>query len=154
MFRNIDDEKLQKIILESDSISSVLRKLNLVPYGANHTDLTKYLKNSNFDTHTLVGRKIKRFNNTKVSQKKLSEHLTINSTCNTYMLKRRLISEGIKENKCELCGIKTWRGKDIVCELHHINGDRCDNRLENLIILCPNCHSQTSNFRGKNSKGC
>ena len=43
-------------------------------------------------------------------------------------------------------------GKDIVCELHHINGNRSDNRLENLIILCPNCHSQTTNFRGKNSK--
>ena len=152
MFRGIEDDNLQKIILDSTSISEVLRKINLKPYGANHIDLTNYLKNSNFDTHTLVGRKIKRFDNTGIPKKKLSQQLTINSTRNSAMIRRRLISEGIKENRCELCGTSDWRGVDIVCELHHINGDRSDNRLENLIMLCPNCHSQTSNFRGKNSK--
>lgn len=152
MFRKIDDDKLQEIILDSTSISEVLRKINLKPSGSNHTELTKYLKNSNFDTHTLVGRKIKRFDNTGIPNKKLSKHLSVNSTRNSAMIRRRLIAEGIKENKCELCGTSSWMGKDIVCELHHINGDRSDNRLENLIILCPNCHSQTTNFRGKNSK--
>lgn len=152
MFRGIDDDKLQEIILDSTSISEVLKKINLKPAGANHIDLTNYLKNSNFDTHTLVGRKIKRFDNTGIPNKKLSQQLTFNSTRNSAMIRRRLISEGIKENKCELCGTSSWRGEDIVCELHHINGDRSDNRLENLIMLCPNCHSQTSNFRGKNSK--
>ena len=153
MFRGVDDDKLQKIILESTSISEVLRKINLKPAGANHIELTNYLKNSNFDTHTLVGRKIKRFDNTGIPNKKLSQQLSINSTRNSGMIRRRLILEGIKENRCELCGIDSWRGEDIICELHHINGDRSDNRLENLIMLCPNCHSQTSNFRGRNSKG-
>ena len=152
MFRNIEDERLQEVILKSTSISEVLKKINLKPSGANHVDLTKYLKNSKFDTHTLVGRKIKRFDNTGIPKKKLSEQLTNNSTRNSSMIRRRLILEGVKENKCELCGIDNWRGEEIICELHHINGDRSDNRLENLIMLCPNCHSQTSNFRGKNSK--
>lgn len=153
MFRGIKDDKLQEIILDSTSISEVLRKINLKPAGANHIELTNYLKNSNFDTHTLVGRKIKRFDNTGIPKKKLSQQLSINSTRNSGMIRRRLISEGIKENRCELCGIDSWRGEDIICELHHINGDRSDNRLENLIMLCPNCHSQTSNFRGRNSIG-
>lgn len=152
MFRNIEDDKLQELILESTSISEVLRKLNLKTAGANHIDLKNYLKKCNFDTHTLVGRKIKRFDNTGIPKKKLSKQLAKDTTRNSGMIRRRLISEGIKENKCELCGLSEWRGMEIICEVHHINGDRSDNRLENLIMLCPNCHTQTSNYRGKNSK--
>ena len=64
----------------------------------------------------------------------------------TNHLKVRLIEEGIKENKCESCGITDWNGRDIVCELDHINGDSSDHRLDNLRILCPNCHSQTETY--------
>jgi len=66
-------------------------------------------------------------------------------------LKRRLIKEGYKENKCECCNITTWNGKEISLQLHHINGNRTDNRIENLQILCPNCHSQTETYAGKNA---
>ncbi|MGM9530406.1 HNH endonuclease [Intestinibacter sp.] len=52
-----------------------------------------------------------------------------------------MINLGLKENKCEECGITEWRGKPITIQLHHINGDRSDNRVENLRMLCPNCHS-------------
>lgn len=69
---------------------------------------------------------------------------------NTYKLKNRLIKEAIKENKCECCGITEWNGKPISLELHHIDGNRFNHRLENLILLCPNCHSQTETFRAKN----
>lgn len=58
------------------------------------------------------------------------------------VLKKKLIKEGIKEYKCECCGLTTWLGKPIPLELHHINGKHYDNRLMNLIVLCPNCHSQ------------
>lgn len=57
-------------------------------------------------------------------------------------LRKQLFKEGIKEKKCECCGLITWMGKPIPLELHHINGNHYDNRLSNLIILCPNCHSQ------------
>jgi 5-methylcytosine-specific restriction endonuclease McrA len=65
-------------------------------------------------------------------------------------LKRRLLSEGLKEDRCEECGLTGWRGRPLSMALHHINGDGRDNRLENLQLLCPNCHSQTANFSGRN----
>lgn len=66
----------------------------------------------------------------------------INSTCiKSNVLKDKLIKEGLKDNKCENCGISTWLGTEIVLELHHKNGNHYDNDLDNLQILCPNCHS-------------
>ncbi len=70
----------------------------------------------------------------------------------SFKLKLRLIQEGIKDNKCESCGIKEWRNKPLSMELHHKDGDRCNHLLENLLLLCPNCHSQTETFRAKNRK--
>jgi AraC-like DNA-binding protein len=64
-------------------------------------------------------------------------------------LKFRLLREGLKENRCELCGLDEWRGKPLSMQLHHINGDGTDNRLENLQLLCGNCHSQTHNWGGR-----
>lgn len=69
-----------------------------------------------------------------------------------YKLKNRLIKEGYKENKCEICGISNWNDKELKMELHHKDGNKYNNSLENLIILCPNCHSQTDTFRAKNIK--
>jgi hypothetical protein len=65
-------------------------------------------------------------------------------------LKQRLLAAGLKENHCERCGIEKWLGEPLSMALHHINGDGLDNRLENLSLLCPNCHSQTPNFSGRN----
>jgi Zn finger protein HypA/HybF involved in hydrogenase expression len=62
------------------------------------------------------------------------------------------IAAGLKNNKCEVCGLEEWAGMPIEMELHHVNGDRTDHRLDNLEMICPNCHSQTMNFRAKNIK--
>lgn len=70
----------------------------------------------------------------------------------SYKLKNRLVAEGIKQNTCENCGISTWQGNPINLELHHIDGNRTNHLLENLMLLCPNCHSQTDTFRAKNRK--
>lgn len=91
----------------------------------------------------------KRFTPVKVA-KSLKEILVKDSTwVSTYHLKEWLLKEGIKEHKCECCGRTEWLGKPIALELHHINGIKDDLRLENLQILCPNCHSFTDNYRGK-----
>jgi Bacterial regulatory proteins, luxR family/HNH endonuclease len=67
-------------------------------------------------------------------------------------LKHRLLAAGLKEHRCERCGIDSWLGEPLSMALHHINGDGLDNRLENLALLCPNCHAQTPNFSGRNRK--
>lgn len=70
----------------------------------------------------------------------------------TFKLKKRLFTENLKQNKCEVCGIDEYNGKRLECELDHIDGDRTNHRLSNLRILCPNCHSQTHTFRFKRGK--
>jgi hypothetical protein len=71
---------------------------------------------------------------------------------NRYHLKGRLLAAGLKVNRCERCGITQWQGRYLSMALHHVNGDGQDNRLENLMLLCPNCHAQTPNFSGKNRR--
>lgn len=67
----------------------------------------------------------------------------------TYKLKNRLLKAGLKDDKCERCGLSRWKGKRIAIELHHKNGIKSDHNFENLEMLCPNCHSQTETFRSK-----
>jgi len=66
-------------------------------------------------------------------------------------VKFRLIAAGLKRNRCETCGISEWQDEPLSLALHHRNGDPHNNRLENLTLLCPNCHSQTPNFAAKNA---
>jgi DNA-binding CsgD family transcriptional regulator len=82
----------------------------------------------------------------------LSELLVAGTYRGRYNLKSRLIKEGLKTGCCERCGLEAWRGAQITMALHHINGDRLDNRLENLELLCPNCHSQTDTYAGRNGR--
>lgn len=79
-------------------------------------------------------------------RKPIEYYLQENLECDSKSLKKRLIDEGLKENKCERCGITEWMGEPITFQLDHINGNHSDNRLENLQILCPNCHSQTATW--------
>lgn len=65
-------------------------------------------------------------------------------------LKKRLLKENILDDKCDICGIDEWNGKKLIMQLDHINGISNDHRLENIRLLCPNCHSQTDTWCGRN----
>jgi hypothetical protein len=78
------------------------------------------------------------------------ELLVVGRRTNRSHLKLRLLKEGLKENRCEHCGITEWRDKPLNMQLHHVNGDGMDNRLENIELLCANCHSQTDTYGGRN----
>jgi HNH endonuclease len=80
------------------------------------------------------------------------EYLVKGRRVNRTHLKGRLLAAGLKENRCERCGIVDWLGEPLAMALHHVNGEGLDNRLENLAMLCPNCHAQTPNFSGRNRR--
>ncbi|HKU67960.1 MAG TPA: HNH endonuclease signature motif containing protein [Candidatus Baltobacteraceae bacterium] len=67
-------------------------------------------------------------------------------------VRRRLLNEGLLRNECSICGLNEWLGNPIVMHIDHINGVNDDHRLENLRMLCPNCHSQTPTYGGRNAK--
>lgn len=70
----------------------------------------------------------------------------------TNKLRKKLLKEGLKEYKCECCQNITWNGQPIPLEVHHIDGNKDRNEIENLQLLCPNCHALTDNYCGKNMK--
>ena len=86
------------------------------------------------------------------TRKKAEVFLFKGSIIKSHVLKLKLIKDGLKERLCESCGHTEWMGKPVPLELHHINGDRFDNRLENLRLLCPNCHALTDNYSGRGQK--
>jgi 5-methylcytosine-specific restriction endonuclease McrA len=71
----------------------------------------------------------------------------------TYKLKHRLIKEGLLENVCSRCGLKDWQGESIQMHLDHHDGNKYNHSIDNLRMLCPNCHSQTSTYCGRNKRG-
>jgi hypothetical protein len=79
----------------------------------------------------------------------IETYLVRGRAVNRNHLKGRLLAEGFKEHRCETCGITDWLGAPLSVALHHVNGEGLDNRLENLMLLCPNCHAQTPNFSGR-----
>ena len=84
---------------------------------------------------------------------KPAEHEELDALYDHYQtnkIRQRLFEEGIKEEKCEICGLTEWLGNKIPLELDHIDGNRYNHSIENLRIICPNCHAQTDNYCGKN----
>jgi hypothetical protein len=79
-------------------------------------------------------------------------YINNNIYLSSHKLKKKLIEDGIKNHICENCNLSEWLGDKIPIELHHIDGNKFNNNLINLMILCPNCHSKTENYAGKKTK--
>ena len=143
--KQVNKQELEQIVKKSFSYADVCRALEVPPRGSYYTTVKKLIKDldiSHFNKGAWnKGRKIKSVSYQKAP---IQQVLIENSPhTNSGKLRIRLIKEGLKENKCEICGCTES------LELHHINGNHQDNRLENLQILCANCHRKTNNFRGK-----
>ena len=84
------------------------------------------------------------------NQYKTAEEYAQGTVVKSHILKLKLVRDGVKEEKCELCGLAEWQGVKIPLELHHKDGDHFNNEIENLQILCPNCHAIQNGNSGAN----
>ncbi len=153
--RKWTDEQLVHAVENSLSIRMVIIKLGLVPAGGNYDQVKTRIKMLSLDTSHFTGMGWHTGNRVRamVPAKPLTQLLVNGSDVQSYKLKKKLFAKELKHPKCELCG---WAAISedgrIPVELDHINGISNDNRIENLRILCPNCHSLQLTHRGKNKK--
>ena len=152
--RSWTDEELHIAVNQSRSFRNVLILLRLVPAGGNHDQIKKRIKLLYISTSHFTGKVWNSGMRYETKTKPNLETLLITgSEIQSFKLKRRLFGAGLKSPSCELCG---WAEVSvdgrIPVELDHVNGVHDDNRIENLRILCPNCHSLQLTHRGKNKK--
>ena len=144
-WRQFPVEQLQKIVKNSKSFREVAGKLGYVKDGGGTiTSLHKMCDELNLDTSHFLGQAWNKENYDY-------DLFTINSVKKNGITTLNPLIK-LRGRKCECCGNTEWLSQPINLEIHHINGDRTDNRLENLQLLCPNCHSYTENWRGRGKK--
>ncbi len=146
--------QLNQAVKTSTSIRQILQKIGLREAGGNYKQIKKYIEEYSLSTSHLKGRAWNKGLSGINRPRILLENILVkNSGFQSFKLKQRLFDANIKEPRCELCG---WAKQSIdgriPLELHHINGESNDNRLKNLMILCPNCHSLQLNYRGRNKR--
>ena len=142
------EQDLRDAVAQSTSVRQVLIKLGVAPYGGNYAVFWKAVSHFSIDISHFNGQgwsKGRKFQPKRDIQKYLSNEFP----CTSNRLRLRLILEGIFPHKCSNCKKTEWLDKPIPLELEHKNGNRLDNTLSNLCLLCPNCHAFTSTYRGR-----
>ena len=152
--RRWTDDDLRAAVPESRSVHEVMRRMGLKPNGGSHAAVSERIEELGLDTEHMTGQAWSRgMKNPRPPHYRysLEEILVVDSEyLDNSTLKRRLLAEGLLQQSCTECGIADWNGRPLSLHLDHINGDRRDQRLDNLRLLCPNCHSQTETYCGRN----
>jgi hypothetical protein len=145
------DNDLRAVVATSRSVAQVLTRLGYKQSGGMHRLIRQKIANLELDTSHFGGQAWAKGRRSTVDRRRpLVEILVANSTyTNNGRLRMRLIAEGLKPPWCERCSLDTWLGEPLPLHLDHVNGDHTDNRLENLRILCPNCHALTPTWCGR-----
>ena len=130
-------EDIRHFLPETKSIAELLSRLNLKPCGGNYYTIKRILQEENLDTTHWTGQGW-----SKDQQLKDWSNYTASRSIRKILIKER-------GNQCEKCGITNWLGIPLGIEMHHIDGDRTNNDKTNLVLLCPNCHSITDNFKNR-----
>lgn len=144
-YKNVSKEELSKLVEESTTLAELMKKLGYSGNRGNSVSgLKKYLDSVGIDYSKFSKNNIHNFSHPKHN---LNELLVKDCTyTNPTRLKKRIMRESLLGDVCSICGINEWQGRPLVLQIDHINGDNRDNRIENLRLLCPNCHSQTETF--------
>lgn len=139
-------EMVQDAVRDSFTWAEVCRKIGIKPYTGSQTHLQKRAKIWGIEYQHFLGQA---HSKGKVVGPKRPIEVYLNNSfpIKSHELKSRLIKEGYKNSECELCGITQWCGEGVPLELDHKNSDHWDNRLENLQIICPNCHALETSKR-------
>lgn len=146
MRNDILDRKAEILqwIEENQSKSYIANQL-----GCKQETLNRYLKLMGIE---YAGNQSGKGQIKKMASMSLTEYLANSVDIQTNKIRKKILAEGIKEHRCECCGLTTWLGQPIPLEVHHKDGDRSHNELDNFELLCPNCHAFTDSYRGKNSR--
>lgn len=142
------DDDLIKAVQSSTSIRQVLILLNLANQGGNYDTIHRKVKRLNLDTSHFVGQAHRK--GKTCIKTSTDTYLNNLQPIGSFRLKNRLIKEGYLIPVCQTCSLTTWLDQPIPLELDHIDGNSSNNNLDNLRLLCPNCHSFTDTYRGKN----
>lgn len=143
--------QVSQAVAASTSLAATARLLRLGEGSVAHQRVVRLVALHDVDTSHFLGRASNRGRRLAPRPRRpTAQLLRRNSSVSSSRLKARLMEEGLLSACCAGCGRTTWLGRPIPLELDHVNGDRADNRLENLRLLCPNCHALTDTWRGRN----
>ena len=151
--KRLSDDQLREILLSSFSARECMLKAGWKVGGGSYNLVYTQAKRLGVSLDHFTGQGHLRGKSHNFNRKPIEYYLVENCFhISSHALKLRLIKDGIKDHRCDICDTTEWRGQPVPIELDHINGDHYDNRLENLRIICPNCHAQTPTHAGKNRK--